>query len=55
MKISVLKIGFCILFLAFILGMFGIAELLINVISMNTVMTTVYVVIVLGFIYLIKN
>lgn len=55
MKISVLKIGFCILFLAFILGMIAIAELLIQVINMNTVITTVYIVTVLGFIYLIKN
>lgn len=55
MKTSLLKILFCILFLAFILGMFGIAELLIQVINMNTVMTICYAVLGYSFIYLIKN
>ena len=55
MKTRLLEILFCILFLAILLGMIAIAEFLSNVINMNTVMTTVYVVIVLGFIYLIKN
>lgn len=55
MKISVLKIGFCILFLAFILGMFGIAELLVQVINMNTVMKICYAVLGYSFIYLIKD
>ena len=55
MKTRLLEILFCILFLAILLGMIGIAEFLTTVISMNTVMTTVYIVTVLGFIYLIKN
>lgn len=55
MKTRLLEITFCILFLTFILGMFGIAEFLISVISINTVMTTVYVVGVLSFIYLLRN
>ena len=55
MKTKLLEILFCILFLAILLGMIAIAEFLSKVININTVMTTVYVVIVLGFIYLIKN
>ena len=55
MKTRLLEILFCILFLAFILGMFGIAELLIQVINMNTVMTICYAVLGYSFIYLIKN
>lgn len=55
MKTLLLEIVFCILGLAFLLGMFGLAELLATVISINTIMTTCYVAIVLGFIYLIKK
>ena len=55
MKTILLEILFCILFLAFILGMFEIAEFLIQVINMNTVMTICYAVLGYSFIYLIKN
>lgn len=55
MKTLMIEILFCILFLAILLGMIAIAEFLSKVISINTVMTTVYVVGVLSFIYLIKN
>ena len=55
MKTRLLKILFCILFLVFILGMFAIAELLIQVINMNTVMTICYTVLGICFIYLFKN
>lgn len=55
MKTRLLEITFCILFLTFILGMIAIAEFLTTVINMNTVITTVYIVTVLGFIYLIRN
>ena len=50
-----MKVLFCVLFFTFFFGMFGIAELLIKVININTVMSTVYVALVLGFIYLIRN
>lgn len=55
MKTLMIEILFCILFLVFILGMFGIAELLINVINMNTVMTICYAVLGYSFIYILKN
>lgn len=55
MKTLLLKILLIIIAIAFFLGMFGIAELLASVISINTVMSTVYVALVLGFIYLIRN
>lgn len=55
MKTSLLKILFCILFLVFILGMFAIAELLIQVINMNIVMTICYAVLGICLIYLLKN
>lgn len=50
-----MKVLFCVLFFTFFLGMFGIAEFLTTVITVNTVMPTVYVALVLGFIYLIKD
>ena len=55
MKTLLLKILLIIIAIAFFLGMFSIAELLASVISINTVMSTVYVALVLGFIYLLKN
>lgn len=55
MKIAMIKILFCVLFLAFILGMIAIAELLINVINMKTIMTAVYIALGYSFIYLIRN
>ena len=55
MKTLLLKILLIIIAIAFFLGMFSIAELLASVISINTAMSTVYVALVLGFIYLLKN
>ncbi len=55
MKTLLLEILFCILGLAFLFGMIAIAELLANVISINTIINTCYVAIVLGFIYLVRN
>lgn len=55
MKQLLLKILFTILALAFIFGMFAIAELLAKVINMDTIINTCYVVIVLGLIYVIRN
>lgn len=55
MKTRLLEILFWILILAFLLGMFGIAELLINVINMKTIMTAVYITLGYSFIYILKN
>ena len=55
MKTRLLEILFCILFLAFILGMIGIAEFLASVINMNTIMTICYAVLGYSFIYLLRN
>lgn len=55
MKIKLLEILFCILFLAIILGIIAIAEFLISVINVNTIMTIFYIAGVLSFIYLIKD
>ena len=55
MKTRLLEILFCILFLAFLLGMFGIAELLATVINMKTIMTAVYIALGYSFIYILKN
>ena len=41
--------------LAFILIMFGLAELLVKVISMNLVMAVVYIALGFSFIYIFKN
>lgn len=55
MKTLLLKTLLVVIAITFFLGMFSIAELLASVISINTVMSTVYVALVLGFIYLIRN
>lgn len=55
MKTRLLEITFCILFLTFILGMFGIAEFLTSVINMKTIMTAVYIALGYSFIYILKN
>ena len=55
MKQLLLKILFTILALTFILGIFAIAEFLAKVISINTIINTCYVAIVLGLIYVIRN
>lgn len=55
MKIKLLEILFCILFVGFILGLFSLAELLIQVINVKTIMTAVYVALIFSFIYIFKN
>lgn len=55
MKELLLEIIFTIIGLALFFGMIWLAEFLASVISINTIMTTCYVAIVLGFIYLIKD
>lgn len=55
MKTLLLKLLLITIATIFILGSIAIAEFLTTVISINTVMSTVYVALVLGFIYLLKN
>lgn len=55
MKTLLLKLLLITIATIFILGSIAIAEFLTTVITVNTVMSTVYVALVLGFIYLIKN
>lgn len=55
MKTLLLKTLLVVIAIAFFLGMFSIAELLASVISINTVMSTVYVALVLSFIYILKK
>ena len=55
MKELLLEIIFTIIGLALFFGMIWLAEFLASVISINTIITTAYVVGVLSFIYLIKD
>lgn len=55
MKTLLLKTLLVVIAIAFIFGMFSIAELLASVISINTVMSTIYAALVLSFIYILKN
>ena len=55
MKTLLLKLLLITIATIFILGSIAIAEFLTTVITVNTVMSTVYVALVLGFIYLLKN
>ena len=55
MKTRLLEILFCIIGLAFLLGMFGIAEFLSKVINMKTIMTAVYIALGYSFIYILRN
>lgn len=55
MKTLLLKILLIIIAIAFFLGMFGIAELLTSVISINTIMIVIYAALVLSFVYILKN
>lgn len=41
--------------LAFILIMFGLAELLSKIVTMNFIMTVVYIMLGFSFIYILKN
>lgn len=55
MKTLLLKLLLITIATIFILGSIAIAEFLTTVITVNTVMSTVYVALVLGFIYLLRN
>lgn len=55
MKRLLLKTLLVVIAIAFFLGMFGIADLLANVISINTIMTVIYAALVLSFVYILKN
>lgn len=46
---------FWIIAIAFILLMFGLAELLSKIVTINFIMTVVYTTIALGFIYLLRK
>lgn len=55
MKELLLKITMLVIAFGMFFGMIWLAEFLASVISINTIINTCYVAIVLGFIYLIKN
>lgn len=55
MKELLLKITMLVIAFTLFLGMIWLAEFLASVISINTIITTAYVVGVLSFIYLIKE
>ena len=55
MKTLLLKTLLVVIAIAFIFGMFSIAEFLTTVISINTIMTVIYAALVLSFIYILKN
>ena len=55
MKKTLLKLIFMLLAFTFFLGMLGIAELLAKMVTMNFVMTVVYVALGFSFIYILKN
>lgn len=55
MKTLVLKLLLITIATIFILGSIAIAELIANVISINTIMAVIYAALVLGFIYILKN
>ena len=55
MKTLLLKTLLIVIAIAFIFGMIGIAELIANVISINTIMTVIYAALVLSFIYILKK
>lgn len=54
-KETILEIILCVIFLGFIFGMCTIAELLSRVITMNMIMTVVYIALAYSFIYIFKN
>lgn len=55
LKETILGITFWSIVIGFILGMCTIAELLSRVITMNMIMTVIYIVMGYGFIYIFKN
>ena len=54
-KETILEIILCVIFLGFIIVMSTIAELLSNIVTMNLIMTVVYIALGYSFIYLFKN
>lgn len=55
MKKILLETIFIMLFFALILGMIGIAELLTQIITMNTIKAITYIAIVFSVLYIVKN
>lgn len=55
MKNILRGITFWTIVIAFILGMLGIGQALANLISMNVIMTVVYIALGFSFIYILKN
>lgn len=55
MKKTLLKTIFIIIAFTFLIGMFGLAELLSKVITMDLVINICYISLVAGIIYFIKN
>ena len=55
MKTLLLKILLIIIAIAFFLGMFGIAELIAKVLTINIVMTIAYIMLGISFIYILKD
>lgn len=54
-KETILEIILCGIFLGFIFGMCTVAELLSRVITMDVIMTVVYIALGYSFIYIFKN
>ena len=55
MKNTIRGIIFWTIALAFILSMFGLAELLSKIITMDSIVTVVYIALGFSFIYILKN
>ena len=55
MKKTLLKTIFIIIAFTFLIGMFGLAELLASVISINFMMNIVYIMLGFSFVYVLKN
>lgn len=55
MKNTIRGLIFWIIAIAFILLMFGLAKLLSKIVTINFIMTVVYITIALGFIYLLRK
>lgn len=55
MKNILRGIAFWTILMGFILAMFGTAEILSNLIKMETIMTVVYIALGYSFIYILKN
>ena len=55
MKQQLIKILFIVSAITLMLGMFGLAEILSKIISMNMIITVAYIALGYSFIYLIRN